>query len=67
MTYKITRFYFNDGVPRRIIKTGLTREEAEAHCNNPETSSETCARPDNVAHKRQHGPWFDGFDEEKEE
>lgn len=38
--YKIVRFYYN-GAPRRTIKTGLTLEQAQARCNNPETSSKT--------------------------
>ena len=35
--YKIVRSYFNGG--KRTIKTGLTLEEAQAHCKDPETSS----------------------------
>lgn len=38
-TYKIVRGYFRGG--RRTIKRGLTLEEAQAHCRNPETSSRT--------------------------
>lgn len=47
-TYKITRFYF-EGDGRRTIKTGLTLEEAQAHCQREDT----------------HGDgWFDGYYEE---
>jgi hypothetical protein len=34
--YKIVRMYFKGG--RRTIKSGLTLEEAQAHCKDPETS-----------------------------
>ena len=59
--YKIIRFYFNGG--SRTIKTGLTLEEARAHCNDPETSSSTCTRPDRKRITRRNGPWFDGYEE----
>lgn len=48
MTYKVVRFY-QDGRPNRTIKTGLTLEEAQAHCQRDDT----------------HGPdWFDGYTRE---
>jgi hypothetical protein len=47
-TYKIVRFY----APHlhresKVIKTGLTLEEAQEHCNDPDTKKE--------------GEWFDGY------
>ena len=46
-TYKIIRFYQDR--PDRTIATGLTLEEAQAHCRRDDT----------------HGDgWFDGYDEE---
>jgi hypothetical protein len=51
--YKIVRFYREDGFPgppRRTIKTGLTLEEAQEHCQRDDT--------------REEGVWFDGYDEE---
>ncbi len=62
MKYKIVRMYFGD-TPNRTIKTGLTLEEAQAHCQNPETSSQTCKKPRNVRRTKIHGPWFDGYTE----
>ena len=53
--YQIVRMVF--GGRRRIIKTGLTREEAVAHCKDPETSGSTCSDLSN------RGRWFDGFEE----
>jgi hypothetical protein len=47
-TYKIVRF-FKDDRPKQTIETGLTREAAQAHCNDAST----------------HGDgWFDGFEKE---
>jgi len=57
--YKIVRHYFRNG--KRTIKTGLTLEQAQAHCGDPETSSSTCTKAKNVARTRRLGPWFDGY------
>lgn len=62
-TYKIIRGY-KDSDKREVIDTGLTLDEAQAHCRDPETSSSTCKLPENVARTEQFGPWFDGYDEE---
>lgn len=61
--YRITRFYFKSH-KQRIIARGLTLEEAQAHCNDPETSSETCTKPAGKARTRRHGRWFDGYTKE---
>ena len=61
MSYKIVRMYFN-GRPR-TIKRGLTLEEAQKHCSDPETSSSTCTLAKNVRRTKTHGPWFDGYEE----
>lgn len=47
MTYKIIRFRF--GKSNRVIKRGLTLEEAQAHCKNPATKG---------------NGWFDGYEKE---
>lgn len=68
MTYKIVRSFYReqvDGRIKRTIKKGLTLEEAQAHCSNPETSSSTAKLPKQVAYTKRHGPWFDGYDKEK--
>ena len=57
-TYMVNRIYFTG--EREIVKTGLTLEEAQEHCSDPETSSSTATNP--VLDDR--GPWFDGYDEE---
>ena len=63
--YKIVRLFFNNGnhVIRRTIRSGLTLEEAKAHCNDPETSSSTCKGSKACARTRKYGPWFDSYTE----
>lgn len=62
-TYRIVRFYFR-GIPSRTIKRGLTLEQAQAHCQDPETSSSTCKGATGRRRTRQVGAWFDGYTEE---
>lgn len=52
MNYKIVRFCFDDNHPdhNRVIKTGLTEEEAQEHCQREDT--------------HEPGVWFDGYTEE---
>lgn len=61
--YKIVRMYFNRNTPNRTIKTGLTLEQAQAHCSNPETSSKTATSYAARQRTKRHGPWFDGYEE----
>lgn len=68
--YKIVRSFFRGGSQgrdsrptRRTIATGLTLEEAQAHCKNPETSSSTAVSAKARRYTRQHGQWFDGYEE----
>ncbi len=63
-TYKIVRMYFEAGTGERVIARGLTLEQAQAHCSNPETSSRTATSAKAKARTRRLGPWFDGFEEE---
>lgn len=63
MSYKIVRHYFRNS-KHRTIDTGLTLEEAQAHCRNPETSYNTCTKSHNKRRTREMGPWFDGYTEE---
>jgi hypothetical protein len=59
--YKIIRHFFNG--TKRTVRTGLTLEEAQAHCNDPETSSTTCTKAAGKRRTRIHGRWFDGYTE----
>lgn len=60
-TYKIIRGY-RDHDMRTTIKTGLTLEEAQAHCRDLETSSRTCQSPKGIMRTEDFGPWFDGYE-----
>ena len=57
--YKIVRFYQNG--TRRTIKTGVTLAEAQAHCQDPETSSRTATSAAARRRTKRFGPWFDGY------
>ena len=61
-TYKIERLYFYGG--SRTIKRGLTLEEAQEHCSDPETSSSTCQSSKGKKRTKVRGPWFDSYSEE---
>ncbi len=61
-TYSIIRMYFHHS--NRVIKTGLTLEQAQAHCNHPETSSSTCTNSVGKGRTERMGPWFDGWEAE---
>jgi hypothetical protein len=59
--YRIVRHYFNAEPNHRTIDTGLTLEEAQAWCSNPETSSSTATSSAARARTRRLGAWFDGY------
>ena len=62
-TYCIVRNYFNKPGKGRIIARGLTLEEAQAHCSDPETSSRTATTAKAKAITSRNGPWFDSYTE----
>lgn len=64
-TYRIVRMYRRAGIKSRTIATGLTLEQAQAHCRSPETSSSTCTGKVGKARTRKLGEWFDGYSEDK--
>ena len=57
--------YFDDDTPTRTIKTGLTLEEAQSHCQDKETSSSTCEGITGHAETERYGKWFDGYEDER--
>lgn len=63
-TYKIIRMYFDEYRGNRVIRRGLTLEEAQAHCRDPETSSKTATGYEGRKRTERLGPWFDGYEEE---
>jgi hypothetical protein len=56
-TYLIRRFYYRDDHPdhRKVIDTGLTLEQAQAHCQREDTHE---------LDDDGHVVWFDGYDKE---
>lgn len=60
--YKIIRIHFRQ--PSTVIRTGLSLEEAQKHCKDPESSSSTATAKEALEYTRVHGQWFDGYDEE---
>ncbi len=62
-TYKIIRFYQGSN-PSKVIESGLTLEEAQRHCGDPETLSSTAASEQAKEHTKKHGNWFDGYEKE---
>jgi hypothetical protein len=59
-TYRIVRLFYRSKA-RRTIARGLTLEQAQAHCRNPETSSSTCIEAAGRRRTARFGPWFDSF------
>lgn len=64
MSYKIVRYFANINIEQQIVEEGLTLEEAQEHCNDPESSSRTCTTEDGELLTHTYGPWFDGYTEE---
>lgn len=60
-TYKIVRFFQDPNRDRETITRGLTLEQAQAHCNDPETSSRTATSEAAVERTKALGAWFDGY------
>jgi hypothetical protein len=64
-TYSIVRFFQDKNVDPRLIRTGLTLEQAQRWCRNAETSSSTCTKAEGKNLTKLFGPWFDGYSEER--
>lgn len=59
--FKIVRVYFRGG--KRTLKTGLTLEQAQKHCSDPETSSRTATSAKAKRVTARNGRWFDSYEE----
>tara|TARA_Y100001972_G_C7435718_1_gene224012 strand:- start:344 stop:517 length:174 start_codon:yes stop_codon:yes gene_type:complete len=57
MTYKIIRCYQAVNTRSRLIKSGLTLEQAQAHCSDPNTRGVTKIRGIKTR-------YFDAYDKE---
>ena len=58
--YSIVRFYFSNN-KKCVLKKGLSLQEAQEHCRNPETSYKTCKSSKATKRTQKFGPWFDGY------
>ena len=58
--YKIIRFYEQQGLAYRVLKSNLTQKEAWEIVKNPERSSLTCKLWHNRKRTELIGHWFDG-------
>ena len=59
--YRVVRYYSKGG--RRTIIDCCTLEEAQRHCSDPETSSQTATSAAARRITRRNGPWFHGYEE----
>jgi hypothetical protein len=62
--YKIVRFFYTES-RKRVIDRGLTLDEAQAHCADPDTSSRTAVSAAAKRRTKQRGPWFDGYESDR--
>jgi hypothetical protein len=60
--YNIVRMYANTDQKARVVHRGLTLEQAQAHCKDPNTSSRTANKTSSKAITKSVGEWFDGYD-----
>lgn len=58
-SYQIIRFYWDESHPdhRKVVKRGLSLEEAQAHCQRDDTHE--------MDPKTGLAVWFDGYEEER--
>jgi hypothetical protein len=60
ITYKIVRI-FKGNHPKQILKTGLTLRQAQTHCEDPQTCSDTCTTTEGKALTNEKGEWMDSY------
>jgi len=56
--YKIIRFFFSSNKSNKTIKSGLTLDEAQAHCQDPSTHVN-----EGTGESNPEKWWFDGYTE----
>ena len=64
MTYRIVRMYARRPGKGQTIRKGLSLEEAQRYCSDPETSSSTCTTQEGKRRTQVYGAWFDGYSAE---
>jgi hypothetical protein len=60
-TYQTILFRLNG--PNKVLARGLTLEQAQEVCRDPNTSSKTCEKA-SYFKRWGDGPWFVGYDED---
>ena len=63
--YRVVRYFMASGVRPVVIGENLSLEEAQKHCNNPQTSSKTATGRDARLRTQQFGEWFDGYERQQ--
>ena len=61
MNYRIIREYLDSNRRARTIRRGLTLDEAQSHCRDPETASSTATGLAARRITRRCGPWRDTY------
>ncbi len=64
MTYRIVRFYQSPSHGSETVMGDLTLEEAQEHCQDPESTRTTETGDGAVELTRRVGAWFEGYREE---
>lgn len=59
--YKVVRFFQRRDLDSQTIIDSCPLEEAQEHCQDPETDSNTCTNQESLERTRKFGPWFDGY------
>jgi hypoxanthine-guanine phosphoribosyltransferase len=65
MSYATVLFFLDD-YPAEVLDTGLTLEEAQAVCNDPESSSKSCTTIVGKRRTKERGAWFIGWRKEED-
>ena len=60
--FNVVRFYKDAAIRRRVILRRVTLAEAQAHCQDPETSGSTATGKEARRRTRMLGDWFDGYE-----
>ena len=63
-TYRIERI-FKNGSRKAILARGLSEEQAQEWCRDPEGSSRTCTKRVNIQRTKRRGDWFECYTEDK--
>ena len=61
MAFTIYRIFTRGG--KEEIKSYCTLEEAQEHCEDPQTDSRTCTGLELVQYTNEKGPWYDAYNE----